>query len=436
MKVSRFLTLVDTSDGEILAWSSYTGALAKVDGEFLAVIDALRNGRNIDADSKLIREMLRCGFIVGDDADDISSYGALIQREKQRANTLKLVIAPTLDCNFSCPYCFETRKNVRMSRDIQDEISRYVRKKLGEGIVKSFSVVWYGGEPLLEKNIIAGMSESFMKTCREFGVRYSSSIITNGYLADADTVALLKDCGVTFAQVTIDGSPEIHNARRFLRASNAEGTYAKIIDGVNLMCESGIRVAVRMNVDRNNADKTEECISLLAESIRDKSAVIFSPGHVVNYVGKSSCCLTKEEYAAILLECMRQCAANGLPFSQKFSLPKLRASFCTATQPGSFVIDPEGLVYKCWNDIGMNEYSIGNVYGLCENGLEDEFLRSEWAGYSQMNYDTCRNCELLPVCAGGCPRMSVHFGKSPECESCRYVIGELLAFQAKGGEES
>lgn len=229
MKASRFLTLANTSDGKILAWSSYTGALAKVDGEFLAVIDALRNGRNIDADSTLIREMLRCGFIVDDDDDEISSYGALVQREKHRANTLKLVIAPTLDCNFSCPYCFETRKDVRMSRDIQDAISRYSRKKLGEGIVKSFSVVWYGGEPLLEKNIIAGMSESFMKTCREFGVRYSASIITNGYLADADTVALLKDCGVSFAQVTIDGSPEIHNARRLLRASNTEGIYAKII---------------------------------------------------------------------------------------------------------------------------------------------------------------------------------------------------------------
>lgn len=131
MKVSRFLTLVDTSDGEILAWSSYTGALAKVDGEFLAVIDALRNGRNIDADSKLIHEMLRCGFIVGDDADDISSYGALVQREKQRANTLKLVIALTAifpvltvlrqERISECPVIFRTQFHVTRAKNLVKE---------------------------------------------------------------------------------------------------------------------------------------------------------------------------------------------------------------------------------------------------------------------------------------------------------------------------
>lgn len=434
MKISRWLTLAETSEGETLAWSSYTGALAKVDAEFLTVIDALREGRNIDADSHLVREMLRCGFIVGDDVDELAVYGELVRREKHRANSLKLVIAPTLDCNFSCPYCFETRRNVRMSRDIQEAITHYVRKKLEAGSVKAFSVVWYGGEPLIEPGIIAGLSESFTEICRDCGVRYTASIITNGYLADGDTAKLLKDCGVSFAQVTVDGSPEIHNSRRVLRASNAEGTYDRIIGGVNSLTASGIRVAVRMNIDRDNAGTVEDSIAELARVIRDKSRVSFSPGQVVNYEDENPACLTKKEYAAIIPECMRQCAKHNLPFSQKSSLPKIRASYCTAPQPCSFVIDPEGFVYKCWNDIGIQDYSIGDIYGLIDGGLCEEFSRSEWGRYNHMNYASCRDCGLLPVCAGGCPRGTVHFGRSPECEPCRYVIGELLAFQAKGGE--
>ena len=155
MKVSRWLTLTGTHDGKTLAWSSFSGALAKVDSEFLAVIDALRNGRTIDEGSKLIAEMLRCGFIVGDDVDELAIYGELVRREKHRVNSLKLVIAPTLDCNFSCPYCFETRKNIDMPRDIQDAITLYVRKTLARGNMRAFSVVWYGGEPLLRPDIIA-----------------------------------------------------------------------------------------------------------------------------------------------------------------------------------------------------------------------------------------------------------------------------------------
>lgn len=432
MKISRWLSLVETSGGETLAWSSFSGALAKIDSEFLAVIEALRNRHAIDEGSKLIGEMLRCGFIVRDDVDELAIYGDLVEREKHRANSLKLVIAPTLDCNFSCPYCFETRKNIDMPRDIQEAITLYARKNLEGGNVRAFSVVWYGGEPLLSKDIISQMSESFMGICREFGVRYSASIITNGYLVDDDTAKLLKGCGVSFAQVTLDGRPEIHNSRRVLRGSNAEGTYARIIEGVKFLIASGIQVAVRMNIDRDNAHEIEDNIAMLAEKIPDKKSLLFSPGHVVNYEKDSPACLTKQEYSATILECMKYCAKYNLPFSQKSSLPKLRASYCTATQPGSFVIDPEGRVYKCWNDIGIHEYSIGDINGLIDGGLRDEFLRSEWGSYSQMNYDVCRECSLLPVCAGGCPRMAVHCGRSPECEACKYVISELLAFQVEG----
>ena len=53
-----------------------------------------------------------------------------------------------------------------------------------------------------------------------------------------------------------------------------------------------------------------------------------------------------------------------------------------------------------------------------------------------MDYEVCRECKLLPVCAGGCPRGAVHFGRSPECEACKYILDWLLEDQymnVKGG---
>ena len=433
MKVSRWLFLVRTVEGGVLAWSSLTGALAKVNDEFLAVIEALKSGGNVDTDSKLVSEMLRCGFIVGDEVDELAVYGELASRTKQGANALKLVIAPTLDCNFACPYCFETRKDADMSRDVQDAITSYVRKELEGGTVKAFSVVWYGGEPLLRKDVIARLSEVFIDICKVNGVSYNASIITNGYLIDDGTAKLLKDCGVTFAQVTVDGSPEVHNARRVLRVSASEGTYSRIVEGVNVLAGAGISVSVRMNVDRNNAGAVGEGIAILAGVIREKNKVSFSCGHVVHYGEESSSCLSKEEYSRVILECLKHCEAHGLNFSAKTLYPKFRPSYCGAVMPGSFVIDPEGLVYKCWNDIGIKDYSIGDINGLIDGGLAEEFACSEWGGYSQMNYEACRECELLPVCAGGCPHEAVHYGKKPACEPCKYILDELLMLQVKGG---
>ena len=436
MKLSRWLFLVRTGEGGVLAWSSLTGALAKVNDEFLGVIEALKSGGDVDTDSKLISEMLRCGFIVGDDVDELAVYGELARSTQHSSNALKLVIAPTLDCNFACPYCFETRKNVSMSREVQDAITRYVRKELEGGTVKAFSVVWYGGEPLLEPGIIAELSEAFIGICREHGVSYNASIITNGYLVDEDIAELLKKCCVSFAQVTVDGSPEVHNARRVLRVPASEGTYRRVVDSVNFLTAAGLNVSVRMNVDRENAGAVGEGIAMLAGFIRDKEKVSFSCGHVVHYVEESSSCLSKEEYSSVILECLTHCKAHGLDFSAKTLYPKFRPSYCSATMPGSFVIDPEGLVYKCWNDIGIKDYGIGTVNGLIDGGLTEEFACSAWGQYSQMNYEACRECKLLPVCAGGCPHEAVHYGKNPDCEPCKYILDELLMLQVKGGVQN
>ena len=435
MKPSRWLILSETDCGT-LAYSSFTGALAKVNAEFFAVIDALKAGQTIDTNSSLVREMVRCGFIVDDDTDELALYESAIQNQRQKKASLSLVIAPTLACNFGCPYCFEQHRNITMSGQVQAAITDYVRKKSASGEIKSFSVMWYGGEPLLEPAIIETLSEKFMEICAAEGVRYSASIITNGYLIDESAAKLLKRCDVSFAQITIDGSPEVHNRRRVLADAPESETFGRIVEGVNFLLAAGIQVTVRMNVDRDNADGTEECIAILAQEIRDKSSVLFSPGHVMSYEGEYSGCLTKEEYGAVLLESMKHCAAHGLPFSRKFSMPKSRTSYCTATQSGSFVIDPEGLVYKCWNDVGIKDYSIGTVYELCDDDLRSEFEASGWGRYSQMNYESCRECRILPLCAGGCPRGAVHFGKRPNCEACKYILDVLLEAQCmnvKGG---
>ena len=434
MKPSRFLILVNTPEGGTLAWSAYTGALAKVNREFLDVIDSLNSGGDVlkDSQKSLLQEMIRCGFAVDDEVNELERYNELIQHEKQRQDTLKLVIAPTLNCNFACPYCFETCRDVNMSADVQDAVIYYVRKKLESGAVKSFSVVWYGGEPLLELGIIAALSKSFIEICRACKVRYYSSIITNGYLINETAAKILKECCISSAQVTIDGRPEVHNMRRVLRCPDpdSQGTYKRIIEGINFLGEAEISTSIRMNIDKDNAGELEEIISRLSVELHNKKFAVFSPGQVVHYGGESPACLTKKEYSIILLECMRLCREYDLPFSRKASLPKLRASYCTAALPYSFVIDPEGLVYKCWNDIGGKSYSIGTVNELCANDLAEAFESSQWGKHNQLNAPACRECRILPVCAGGCPREAVHFGKTPECECCKYILDDMLIFQA------
>lgn len=41
--------------------------------------------------------------------------------------------------------------------------------------------IWFGGEPLLEMNLIQSVSERLMEICRKNRKIYSAQITTNGY---------------------------------------------------------------------------------------------------------------------------------------------------------------------------------------------------------------------------------------------------------------
>lgn len=56
---------------------------------------------------------------------------------------LGVVIVPTTDCNFGCPYCFEGEKNPHvMSEDIQDAVIDYISKNAH---AEKIHLTWYGG---------------------------------------------------------------------------------------------------------------------------------------------------------------------------------------------------------------------------------------------------------------------------------------------------
>ena len=70
---------------------------------------------------------------------------------------------------------------------------------------------------------------------------------------------------------------------------------------------------------------------------------------------------------------------------------------CGAISLNSFVIGPDGALYKCWNDIGYSERSIGNLekgikltnkfvewLSWCNEQLLDDSLLGFWRNCSKM----------------------------------------------------
>lgn len=76
--------------------------------------------------------------------------------------TLGFVIAPTLKCNLNCPYCFENdnRHHNRMSADTVEKTIDYIIRTVNScPFTKEVYIVWFGGEPCLEVDIIRKISK-------------------------------------------------------------------------------------------------------------------------------------------------------------------------------------------------------------------------------------------------------------------------------------
>ena len=225
MKPSRYNLIFD-HNGKKLAFNTSSCALAEVDKSFLNV---LNHSKDLDFynDSELIKNMKEGSYIIEDDCDELDQLKMLNYIGKFNSKDLSLVIAPTLNCNFACPYCFENSQKGFINKDVQKALFDWVEKSAKNK--SNINISWYGGEPLLAKDIIFKMSNKFLDICKKQGVDYNAYIITNGYLADDVTVEAMAKAKITYAQVTIDGPEDVHNSRRKLKVINKEGTFNKIL---------------------------------------------------------------------------------------------------------------------------------------------------------------------------------------------------------------
>ena len=298
--------------------------------------------------------LLKARIIVENQEDDLNVYLADILKNRYNSSDMALTILPTRGCNFGCIYCYEQdRPNIAMSEQTEDAIVRFVKSNSN---LKRLSVVWYGGEPLLNFDSIVRLTKKF----QQLGIEYSAKIVSNGYLLTKDKAEKMKGLSIRNIQITFDGSEQIHNQRRALLGGQA--TYRTIMENLKYLLEVNkeITVDIRTNIDRRNKDDYNTFYRSFKSEIND-SRVTMYPGFVSDLL--SSECVSPEHNiseggykAQFVLDIFDKYGIEIKSF-----LPKYRRHSCVASKYFAFVIGPEGEIYKCWRMVGNAKETIGNV---------------------------------------------------------------------------
>jgi len=420
MRASRFNTCSRLADGTGLFFNHATlslVALEPVAAERAAHIlgdpgrfAAARGHRRV------ARLLEKHGFLVADGTDELAPLRAGYRAYQENTANLNLTILTTLACNFRCTYCYQGQVHVgRMLREVEEAIPRFAASRLPEG--GSFTVTWYGGEPLLAKPTIERLSREFLALAAAKGASYEASIITNGYLLDGETARWLKGLEVHRAQVTLDGPPRVHDRRRPL--ASGKGSFERIVANLRESVEH-LRTSIRMNVDEENRESVGELIEhLVAAGLAGK--VDFYAGRTTSFPTTCSDgagrCLDSEAFSLVSLETSLELTRRGL---WDDVLPALMSGPCAAIRSNSFVVTPSGGLVTCWDEVGEPERFVGHL-------LEPETERMAanrraWAEYDPFAL-ACAGCEVLPTCMSFCPYQVRETGELP-CRGWKYHPAE------------
>jgi len=413
-------------------FNGISGGLLQVAKDDYTSLQKFITGENSDCSKVLLETLISGHMLVASEADEVVLLKDLYEASRHDSSHFALTIVTSLGCNFDCPYCFEAKHPSIMDADVQKSVLEVVDDQISR--IRSFTVTWYGGEPLVGKRPLMDLSDAFIERCDTRGVEYEASIVTNGYLLDHETCRQLRDHRVSGAQVTLDGPPMIHDKMRPL--ANGKGSFSRIIENLHHAIDY-LGVTVRMNVDANNFASVEELLKILAtEGFAGKLAlyagqiVAVNDGVSAPSSTYDSCCFSNRQFAHANLrfkELARQYGFSVAP------LPGPSGAPCTAVRANELVVGSKGELYKCWESVG----NVLEVIGHIRDYKNSNGRLQKWLKYDPFTDDECRSCIALPVCMGGC----AHHAMDPvqyenRCSTFRHTCREEILDFVKATKNS
>jgi uncharacterized protein len=429
MRESRYNLWVDAA-GQRHVYNTLSGALVSMRPEQSEAVRLFLAGDDDAAvDAELLHELVDGRAVVSDTADELGLLQQRYRLSRRNDKTFHLTIVTSLGCNFDCPYCFEAKHPSLLDDAVQERLLRVVDAKLPA--VETFSVLWFGGEPLVGKSALLRLSDEFIARSAAAGVAYEASIITNGYLLTEATAKDLRDRGVQSAEITIDGPEEIHDHRRPL--VGGRGTFATILANVVAAAEI-IPLSIRVNLDAENVGEYEKLLRVLAGrglagrvTVEAGHTVAVASNALAPSAGYLGGCFDRTTFAEVERQFVATAAELGFASP---GLPGPTGAPCTAVRDNELVVGSRGELYKCPQTVGDPREVIGNLSSWPETG--NRLLK--WLTYDPFADDECRSCSVLPVCMGGCAHHAM--GALPgdaRCETFRYNHAEQIRRQVEGG---
>lgn len=305
----------------------------------------------------------------------------------------------TTGCNMSCGYCYSPPIN---RNDMSQMVAFQSIDFISEQYTTNTGIIFFGGEPLLKKDLIKETIE-YSKTKPDY---FHYKVTTNGLLLDSDFLEYANSVGLQVS-ISVDGNREAHNT--FRRFPDGKPTFDLLKDKIELLLKYQPYAKSLMTVSPETVKYYSESVDyLLNLGFR---YIIVSLNYAGNWTDESLQEL-KRQYNKIssLYEkyILKEKKFYFSPFEMKLASHIRQNNFecyqCHLAQK-QISIAYNGLIYPCVQFVkdgnSNREYSIGSI----SSGI-DMIKQKQIYLESKEQDANCMECDYNPRCNNKCSCLS------------------------------
>jgi uncharacterized protein len=332
----------------------------------------------------------------------LSEEHAAVLTAALTSDQLQLILMPTEQCNFRCVYCYENFSIGRMAPWLIDALKTLIAARAPE--LKSLSLAWFGGEPLVARDIVMDLSKFSNQLADSHEIAFGGSVTTNGWFLTPEIVEELDSYGIREYQVSLDGPEEIHDASR--PTVKGAGTFARIWQNLLSLKRTSVPFLIKLRI--HYRPSTLEAVlalgrTVLAELAGDDSRFEMNFKAVGHYGGPNDDQVdvfgdTPEDRAAVQRLAELFTSAGVRPsFGAGSSNRPLLERICYAARANSFVIRADGRVGKCTVALSDERNTIGRITADGRIAIDAPKLMPWLAGLETLDWNAlgCPYSQLL-----------------------------------------
>ncbi len=362
----------------------------------ISVFENIESFYKLDAEFK--KTLIDNGYIIDEKRDELEEIKYMFEKAYFNEDLLNVVLVPSLNCNFKCPYCFE--KDHLCGKE---NTKKYfgTLKKFAEKHFKLHSCVQislFGGEPLLYIKEFLKFLDWVKVDSKKNKYMYLTSMVTNGSLLTEEIIDNLISNNLLSLQITIDSDKKTHDSLRIFKDNRP--SFDLLINKIKLLINKTkdieeFQFNMRINLSNTNIELFKETLLRFEPKYRKHINLLIRAVYKTHVYQEENCNNVGE---------LQEFYNVGKDLGYKIIQSTYHFQSCEGCADSKFFyLMPDLTMWKCINDLSFTKACFGRI-GEDGEPIIDPINVVNWykSASSCFSDKKCIDCKLLPDCLGGC----------------------------------